>query len=219
MSFMNVAKMWNAMLDAVMPRRGRSVRTAQRSLGHMPLQPTIHEMSGARITTIMDYRESAARDAIQALKYDGSAHAAELCAEALEDFLREEIAAAKSFSARDVLLVPIPLHRSRHRERGFNQIEVVLKKLPQEFRDGSLSTVAPHALSRIRATEQQTHLSRDERIKNVEEAFAVVSHDIVRNAHVFLIDDVTTTGATLLNAAKRLEQAGATVSLIALARA
>lgn len=185
----------------------------------MPIEPTVHEAEGARITTLMDYRQPIVEDLIRSLKYDGSAHAADLCAEALSDFLNEEIAAIRQFSSRRILIVPVPLHRKRQRERGFNQVDVVLKRLPQEFRNGTLSVHAPHALARIRATAQQTHLPREERAKNVAGAFAVFSQDIIRGTHVFLIDDVATTGATLASAAAALKNAGAEVTLIALARA
>jgi len=133
--------------------------------------------------------------------------------------LREEISSHRSFSQRKVLIVPVPLHSSRARERGFNQIELVLNALPQEFRDGSLSILMPGALLRIRETKQQTRLPRSERLSNVAGAFTVFEAGFVDKTHVFLIDDVTTTGATLVNAATPLRRAGADVTLIALARA
>ena len=209
----------NAILDTILPRRARSMRTQMRAMEDIPVSPASREMQGVRITTLMDYQEPAVEDAIRSLKYDGSMHAAGLCAEVLADFLREEIAAARAFSAREILLVPVPLHASRKRERGFNQIEVVLNKLPREFRDGKLATLAPDALARTRATVQQTKLSRSERLKNVAGAFQITDESLVRNAHIFLIDDVVTTGATLANAGKPLEALGATVTYLALARA
>ncbi len=206
------------MLDAVIPLRARAARTKNRTLDDIPLCPTEHDLLGGHITTIMDYRESAVQDLIRALKYDGSGHAAQIAGELLAEYLREEIASLKLFSTRKILIVPLPLHQSRLRERGFNQIGIVLDHLPSEFKDGTIATLAPHALTRVRATEQQTHLSRAERIKNVAGAFAVPDTNL-DGTHVFLIDDVATTGATLVNAAKPLEKAGAEVTLLALARA
>lgn len=205
-------------LDVVLPRRARRVRAEALGLENIPVSPASREMHKARVTTLMDYKEPLVEDLIRSLKYDGSSRAANLCAEVLADFLREEIEEARAFSPREILLVPVPLHASRKRERGFNQIEIVLKRLPKEFRDGTVSTLAPEALERTRATQQQTHLSRDERVKNVAGAFEVTDKNLL-NAHIFLIDDVVTTGATLTNAAHPLEQAGATVALLALARA
>src|SRR3989338_8468879 len=105
------------------------------------------------------------------------------------------------------------------RERDFNQIELVLRSLPAEFKNGDLATIAPASLLRTRATSAQTKLSRMERIKNVAGAFECGDATLLRGSHIFLIDDVTTTGATLLHAGKPLQKAGAEVSLIALARA
>lgn len=209
----------SAALESIIPKRARITRIEKRTFGDIPVSPAIKEVDGIQITTLMDYRHFVVEDLIRSLKYDGSPRAAALCAEALEDFLREEIASLRAFSPQNVLLIPVPLHGSRKRERGFNQIDVILKHLPEEFRNGGLSAFAPHALSRIRATKQQTHLSRAERIENMINAFAVVNQTIVRDMHVFLIDDVTTTGATLVSAANRLKDAGATVTTIAIARA
>ncbi|MBI4093626.1 ComF family protein [Candidatus Kaiserbacteria bacterium] len=209
----------NALLDLILPRRERRVRTEARKLEDIPLAPVRHELLGAQITTLMDYRNVAVEDLIRTLKYDGSRHAARLAASLLADYLREEVASSRSFSTRKILIVPVPLHKSRARERGWNQIELVLDALPDEFRDGTLTTLAPHALARNRATRQQTKLPRSERLANVAGAFSCPDETLVRNAHVFLIDDVTTTGATLANAATPLRRAGANVTLLALARA
>jgi ComF family protein len=167
----------------------------------------------------MEYRTQKVQDLIQSLKYDGSGHAAHICASLLAEYLLEEVATEKNFSTKKIILIPVPLHPARSRERGFNQIELVLKALPPEFCDGTLATFIPSALVRNQETKQQTHLSRQERLNNVAGAFAAPHQVLVENTHVFLIDDVVTTGATLVNAATPLRRAGATVSLLALARA
>lgn len=207
------------MFDAVLPLRARSARTKERKAEDIPLLPAVHDLLGTRITTLTDYRESAVQDLIRSLKYDGSGHAARLAATLLADYLREEISSERTFSQKKIFIVPVPLHSGRVRERGFNQIERALKSLPQEFRDGTLALFVPHALARIRATKQQTRLSRSERLSNVAGAFIAPNAALVNKKHIFLIDDVTTTGATLVNAATPLRRAGAEVTLLALARA
>jgi ComF family protein len=207
------------LLDAIAPPRERSGRVRSRALHELPLSTIAHELLGERVTTLMEYKHQAAQDVIHALKYERSSAAARLAAQLLAEFLREELAEVSLYSSKAILLIPLPLHKSRARERGFNQIELVLAQLPKEFRDGAKARLAPHALVRARATKQQTRLSRAERIKNVAGAFAVPDATVVKHAHVFLIDDVATTGATLVNAAKPLRTAGAEVRLLALARA
>lgn len=202
-----------------MPLKERSARTNTRAPEDIPLSPTVHDLLGVRITTLMDYREAAVEDLVRALKYDGSAHAAHLAAAIIADYLREEIASHRQFSQKPVLLMPVPLHRTRTRERGFNQIELVLKALPKEMRDGTRARLSSDVLVRERATKPQTRLPRTKRLSNVAGAFTLTSPETVRGACVYLFDDVTTTGATLANAATPLRRAGADVSLIALARA
>ena len=209
----------SACIDCVLPPRRTTRRTKHLTLSHIPLIVASHHLLDTEITTIMDYQTPAVHDLIQSLKYDGSGYAAQLCAGVLADYLQEEIATAHSFSPRQVLLIPLPLHNSRKRERGFNQIESVFKRLPQEFKNGTLSSVNTSSLVRIRATKQQAKLSRDARIRNVRGAFIVPNTKDIRDTHVFLVDDVTTTGATLASAGDALRQSGAEVTLIALARA
>ncbi len=202
-------------LDAVMPLRARSARTKERTIEDLPLCPTTHDLLSVRITTLMDYQNPAVEDLIRSLKYDGSGYAADLAASVLADYLKEEFASAKAFSAKKILIAPVPLHTVRSRERGFNQIEIVLRALPEEFRQ----LLIPDTLTRVRATKPQTRLPRSERLSNVAGAFAVTDAAVVRGTHVFLLDDVTTTGATLANAGNALRRAGAEVTLLALARA
>lgn len=214
-----IAAACEGVLDAVLPPRERSARTKARRAEDIPLEPASHELLGKRVATLVDYRRAEAQDLIRALKYDRSAHAARIAAQLLADYLREELASLHIFSAKSVLLVPVPLHKRRLAERGYNQIELVLAALPREFKDGTHSRLVPDALARIRATPPQTKLKRQERINNIAGAFACPNPALAAGAHVFLIDDVTTTGATLGSAAEPLERAGAEVTLLALARA
>jgi predicted amidophosphoribosyltransferase len=97
-------------------------------------------------------------------------------------------------------------------------MQKVLSKMPVEFNDGSLTRISEVVLMRTKPTPQQARLTRHERLKNVADAFEADAK-LAAGSHVILIDDVTTTGATLASAAKPLRKAGAKVSLVALARA
>ncbi len=214
--------MWNLLqlfIDFVLPKKERVIRIDQYSIADLIIEPREHESCGVRITTLMEYKTRAVADLIQALKYDRAEHAASLLADALAEYLREEISSLKIFSAKPIVLVPVPLHAARLRDRGFNQVEAILSELPKECIDGTLSRVVTNALTRTRATQQQTRLSRTERMRNVRDAFTLNEIEHIRNAHVFLIDDVTTTGATITSAGKPLREHGITHSLLAIARA
>jgi ComF family protein len=101
------------------------------------------------------------------------------------------------------LLVPVPLHRTRLRERGFNQALDLGRLLARRF----ALVLAPRVLARTRATPAQSGLDARTRRRNVRRAF-VASTD-VRGKHVALLDDVVTTGATVRECAKALRRAGA----------
>jgi ComF family protein len=108
------------------------------------------------------------------------------------------------FKAIDVI-VPVPLHADRLRERGYNQSLV----LARSWRVILNRPVAHDALVRVKNTASQTGLSRAERRRNLQDAFAARVPANVRGRNVLLVDDVHTTGATLSAAAKALKTAGA----------
>jgi ComF family protein len=113
------------------------------------------------------------------------------------------------------LCIPVPLHRTRQRERGFNQSEVLVRGLSSTL--GCQVDVT--SLIRSRYTATQTRLSGPERRKNVQDAFKVREAGEIKGRHVLLVDDVCTTGATLNSCSCALKESGAeTVTGIALAR-
>ena len=111
-------------------------------------------------------------------------------------------------------LVPVPLHPRRRRERGFNQAESLCRLLGKRT---GLPTW--NALRRVRFTEPQARLGRDERLENLRGAFATARRRPVSGAHLLLVDDVFTTGTTVDECARTLRQAGAaSVRVLTVAR-
>lgn len=102
------------------------------------------------------------------------------------------------------VLVPIPLHRSRLRERGYDQALELARPLARHLG----LPLQTQALTRVRDTSAQSRLDARQRRRNLRDAFAW-NRDIAIPAHVVLIDDVMTTGATLHSAARALRRAGA----------
>lgn len=103
------------------------------------------------------------------------------------------------------LLIPVPLHPARLRERGYNQAERLARSVSQTMR----IPISSRSLIRRRATKTQTLLGEEERRENVKGAFLVVREEEVRGKKVILVDDVLTSGATLTSAASALLEAGA----------
>jgi ComF family protein len=159
------------------------------------------------------------KEAIHALKY-GRLHPA---ARGLGKLLAEAIAKLAGQAPDEMLVVPIPLHRTKYAERGFNQarslareaLGFLLKSHP-EWR----LTLAASTLMRLRATESQAGLTPRQRRLNVRGAFSVSDPSKVTMQHVLLVDDILTTGATARAAAQALLDAGAaSVWVATLARA
>lgn len=112
------------------------------------------------------------------------------------------------------LIMPIPLHKKRHRHRGYNQSALLAKPLARAA--GLAYNEA--ALRRIRHTVPQVGLGPEQRAENVRDAFAADDEEVA-GKHILLIDDVLTTGATMRSAAETLLNAGASsVSAYCLAR-
>jgi len=117
--------------------------------------------------------------------------------------------------ALPALIVPVPLHRQRLRERGYNQS----LELGRPLADALDIPLRHDLLRRLRATSAQTELDAPGRRRNVRGAFAL-REDIALPAHVVILDDVMTTGATLSECTRALRRAGVPrVDVWALARA
>lgn len=101
-------------------------------------------------------------------------------------------------------LTPVPLHKKRLRERGFNQAELLAAELAHVYEKPHHA----HILSRTRATEKQSLLNAAERRANISGAFAVADHDVCNGKTILLVDDIFTSGATLDGCAKVLLGAG-----------
>lgn len=162
--------------------------------------------------SFLEYRkESAVQHLIHSLKYHDNKELA---------YLLGRIAAAESTSiARGIervdLLLPVPLHPRKQRQRGYNQAEWIAYGLQSIWH----LPVETDALSRIRPTDTQTRRSSNEqRRENVLGAFAVASAEALRDKHILLVDDVITSGSTLEACAQALRGVpGTTVSFFSLA--
>jgi ComF family protein len=152
-----------------------------------------------------------AREAIHAFKFGGR----RTLADPLGDLLAGLGLSALPGAAPDVL-VPVPLHPRRARERGYNQALLLARRLERAWG----VPVAADALRRAVATLPQADLDAAARRRNVRNAFAVHSPELVAGRHVVLVDDVLTTGATAGECAMSLKRAGAaTVGVLTVARA
>jgi ComF family protein len=159
------------------------------------------------------------RQAIHALKYD-RLHSV---ARGLGRMLANAIAQIAGEAPAEMLVVPVPLHRAKYAQRGFNQSRSLaveaLRHLRHTHPQWRLS-LAPSTLMRLRATDSQAGLTPRGRRINVRGAFSVSDSTRVKAQNILLVDDILTTGATARAAAQALIDAGAaSVWVATLARA
>ncbi|MSR70437.1 ComF family protein [Candidatus Kaiserbacteria bacterium] len=179
-------------------------------------QLTLNELNGLGSNSLGDeglpYHDPRITALIWELKYYGTARARALAGE----YLGELLLAAAAEELGTPLLIPVPMHASRRRERGHNQTELLCKAaLP--YLNGAVE-YAPKALARIVHTKTQQGLPKAERLNNVKNSMEA-DPELALGRACIVVDDVTTTGATLAEAKRALRACGArAVHTIALAR-
>lgn len=140
------------------------------------------------------------RKLVHDFKYGGQRHLRYPLAEWLGETLNDARLRGRRFD----LIVPVPLHPARERERGFNQAALLAELLARRA-----ALPLRSVLERIRYTTTQTAYDRAERMENLHDAFRLRKNRDVRELRVLLIDDVLTTGSTLSECARVLKAAGA----------
>ncbi|OGH21424.1 MAG: hypothetical protein A2958_01380 [Candidatus Levybacteria bacterium RIFCSPLOWO2_01_FULL_38_13] len=111
----------------------------------------------------------------------------------------------KVLNSQKVVLVPIPLYHLRERKRGYNHASILAEQISKK-----LNIPVCKVLERIKNTKTQVNLDKEERKKNLKNAFVIAPEfkNKLKGREVFLVDDVFTTGSTLLEAANTLKRSG-----------
>ncbi len=114
-------------------------------------------------------------------------------------WLGGELSEMEQFKSIDVV-VPVPLHKSKFRKRGYNQVD----KFGREIARALSAEFNSHSLIKTKATTTQVFKNRLKRIMTHQEDFSVVEHESLKGKHILLVDDIITTGATIEACAHQL---------------
>ena len=165
------------------------------------------------IFTIFSYQTPLVRKIIWQMKFRENKWAAKILGKFLaEIFIKNSflINSSKNFTEK-IILIPIPIHKKRYQQRGYNQCEwlakEMIKNLPKSMREKIIYN--PQILKRVLYTEKQSWHNEKDRKKNIKGVFKINSKINLFNRTIVLLDDVYTTGSTLLEARQTLEKAGA----------
>lgn len=198
-------------LDLLLPKRcvgckKFGVFLCNRCIEKIPLSQAPKE---PYISAVFDYRHRVMKNAMWMFKYKNVRAIARCFGECLYDEVVGDLGESIDYSKGEAFLViPIPLHSRRLRERGYNQSELIARALTQ-FDRNKIFVLSTTALTRIRATKPQAKSDRrSTRLVNLCNVFRAESV-AVNGKNIILVDDVTTTGATLSEARKALLHAGA----------
>ncbi|HEX4489393.1 MAG TPA: ComF family protein [Terriglobales bacterium] len=141
------------------------------------------------------------RELIHLLKYEQVRPAAAVLGRMLHEAMEGlELAAG-------TIVVPVPLHSKKRRQRGFNQVDLIVQAAMRH--ESRSISVGLDVLERQRETQSQIGLTSHQRRENMRGAFALVRPEKISGREVLLVDDVYTTGTTLSECAKVLKRAGA----------
>lgn len=162
----------------------------EQKLKYVPMLPAIKGVDELKCGML--YTEPA-RMALVSFKFNGAIYK--------KEFLAHFMCVPENWSAD--CIVPVPLSANRLKERGYNQSEL----LAEEVSKKSGIPLRCDLLSRVRETEKQSLMTREERAKNLKKAF--LASDNCKGLGIILIDDIKTTGATLEECAKELKKHGA----------
>ncbi len=186
--------------DAVLPRLGRACRHCALPLQHGDVCGRCLRKPPPVTVSVAPLRyESWTRGLMHRFKFGGDLRIGCL----LADYLCEKVRVTYRAQALPQAILPVPLHASRLRERGFNQAVELAKPIARVLQ----RPVLWDAATRCHATHDQIGLSALARRRNVRHVFAI--HETMP-AHIAIIDDVVTTGATILALAQQARRAGAT---------
>ncbi len=200
----------NHILDALFPKKESTkkieylaINQGLRALTKAPDTP--HSF----IRALFHYKDSAVRTLVWEIKYGANTILIQEVAELISEEILSYFEDHSGFISREWILIPIPASKNHLHTKGFNQTDELAKAIMKTGANESL-TYIPKVLYKIKETKPQVSIkNKAKRLVNLKDCFAVSNERSIVGKNVIIIDDVTTTGSTLIEAKRALKQAGA----------
>lgn len=193
-----IKKLWEAIIEVIYPRENYCIICGEDDCFGIcdNCKRSINLIGEEHQEEIIScgYYGGVLKELILKFKYKSDFTAGDILAELLEAYITER------FDYKEYIITYIPLSKKSLKVRGFNQCEYIAKKIA-----GNLEINVIELFIKVKETKEQKKLKKDERFENIREAFAIKKGINVKNKRIILIDDVTTTGATLQEASKLLK--------------
>lgn len=170
----------------------------------------VNKTENKDIFALYDYKNPLIKKAIWSLKYYHYPYLGKRFGYLLYESFMEEINEMRMFSSGSpIYVIPIPVSKKRKEKRGYNQTEIIARSFCASG-EKNLFKIDTKIIYKNKETIPQARLTnRDKRLKNLKDAFSINNEEKVRGKTIIIIDDVTTTGGTMLEAMKVLNKAGA----------
>lgn len=197
-----INRIWELLLELIFPSK-----KVERKLRNITLEDlsSLKKVHAHDILSLFEYKEPLIRETIKELKYRRNRKIANLMAHIVYTEILEEISDLALFeNFQKGILVPIPMSKREKRERGYNQVELLIEEIIKI--DNQNFDYDFNILLKTKENQRQTKLKRKERLNNIKGVFEVKKN--LSGKDIILIDDVLTTGATMNEAVETLKKAG-----------
>jgi len=194
-----IKKLWESLIEVIYPRENYCIICGEDDCFGIcnNCKKSINFIGEAYQEEIISYGYygGVLKELILKFKYKNDFTAGDILAEFLEEYI------VQKFNYKEYIIAYIPLSKKSKKARGFNQCEYIARRIA-----GNLEIEAVELIIKVKETKEQKKLKKDERFENIREAFGIKKGISIKNKKIILIDDVTTTGATLQEASKLLKK-------------
>ncbi|MCK5285751.1 MAG: ComF family protein [Candidatus Pacebacteria bacterium] len=201
-------KIWGITLNAFLP-----LNKTQKLLKNISIEEFLSLTSPAQIPplknsiAIFNYRNKFVKEAIWSLKFKNNIKISQLFGQITYDYLIEELSELNLLTNFDKpILISIPITSKKKRERGYNQTELIALEINNLDKNSSFE-YRKNILKKVKNTLPQSRTkSKEEREENLRDCFKVVMPKLIQDRNIILLDDVITTGTTMNEAKRTLQQ-------------